>query len=156
MNARTRRCKNHAEAVDSSALLSSRRMSVLTITRRTAPGPLGIASLASGAGFGAGDHQGNAEDWQYENRLFSLTFQNDGKRIGIESYNAAANRSTPLTNNAFADLRLAVVSGSVANGQTDSCWVVTSKGQRFSFIATWPRCWRARRHRPARSASRST
>ena len=70
-------------------------------------------------------------------RPFSLTFRNDGKVVVIESYNAAPNRSALSSYNSFADARINVVSGSVANGQTDSCWVVISKDQRFAFTANF-------------------
>ena len=70
-------------------------------------------------------------------RPFSLAFRNDGKVVVIESFNAAPNRSALSSYNSFADARINVVSGSVANGQTDSCWVVVSKDQRFAFTANF-------------------
>ena len=70
-------------------------------------------------------------------RPFSLAFRNDGKVVVIESYNAASNRSALSSYNSFADARINVVSGSVANGQTDSCWVVITRDQRFAFTANF-------------------
>lgn len=70
-------------------------------------------------------------------RPFSLAFRNDGKVVVVEAFNAAPNRSALSSYNSFADARLDVVSGSVANGQTDACWVVVSKDQRFVFTANF-------------------
>ena len=70
-------------------------------------------------------------------RPFSLAFRNDGKVIVIEAFNAAPNRSAASSYNSFPDARLNVISGSVANGQTDGCWVVVSKDQRFAFTANF-------------------
>ena len=70
-------------------------------------------------------------------RPFSLAFRNDGKVIVVESFNAAPNRSAASSYNSFPDARLNVISGSVANNQTDTCWVVVSKDQRFAFTANF-------------------
>ena len=70
-------------------------------------------------------------------RPFSLAFRNDGKVIAVESFNAAPNRSAASSYNSFPDARLNVISGSVPNNQTDTCWVVVSKDQRFAFTANF-------------------
>ena len=70
-------------------------------------------------------------------RPFSLAFRNDGKVIAVESFNAAPNRSAASSYNSFPDGRLNVISGSVPNNQTDTCWVVVSKDQRFAFTANF-------------------
>lgn len=70
-------------------------------------------------------------------RPFSLAFRNDGKVIVVESFNAAPNRSAASSYNSFPDARINVISGSVPNSQTDTCWVVVSKDQRFAFTANF-------------------
>ena len=70
-------------------------------------------------------------------RPFSLTFRNDGKVVVVESFNAAPNRSALSSYNSFPDARINVISGSVPNGQTDTCWVVVTKDQRFAFTANF-------------------
>ena len=70
-------------------------------------------------------------------RPFSLAFRNDGKVIAVESFNAAPNRSAASSYNSFPDARLNVISGSVPNNQTDTCWIVVSKDQRFAFTANF-------------------
>ncbi len=70
-------------------------------------------------------------------RPFSLAFRRDGKVVVVESFNAAPNRSAASSYNSFPDGRINVISGSVQNGQTDSCWVVVSKDQRYAFTANF-------------------
>ena len=70
-------------------------------------------------------------------RPFSLAFRNDGKVVVVEAFNALPGRSAASSYASFSDARLNVVSGSVQNGQTDSCWVVISNDQRFAFVANF-------------------
>lgn len=70
-------------------------------------------------------------------RPFSLAFRNDGKLVVAESFNAFPNRAAASSYNSFADARIDVISGSIANGQTDSCWVVITKDQRYAYTANF-------------------
>ena len=70
-------------------------------------------------------------------RPFSLAFRNDGKVVVVEAFNALPNRSAASSYRSFADGRISVISGSVANGQTDACWVVISTDQRYAFVANF-------------------
>ena len=70
-------------------------------------------------------------------RPFSLAFRNDGRVVVVEAFNALPGRSAVSSYASFADARINVISGSVANGQTDSCWVVITRDQRFAYIANF-------------------
>lgn len=70
-------------------------------------------------------------------RPFSLAFRDDGRLVVVESFNAAPNVSAASSYQLNADGSLAVTSGSVANGQTDVCWVVISNDGRFAFTANF-------------------
>lgn len=70
-------------------------------------------------------------------RPFSLAFRNDGKVVVVESYNALANRSAASSYQSFGDARLNVISGSVVNAQTDTCWVVITRDQNHAFTANF-------------------
>ena len=70
-------------------------------------------------------------------RPFSLAFRNDGRVVVVESFNALPGRSAVSSYASFADARINVISGSVANGQTDSCWVVITRDQRYAYIANF-------------------
>lgn len=70
-------------------------------------------------------------------RPFSLAFLKNGKLVVVEAFNAFPERSAASSYNSFADGRIDVISGSVANGQTDVCWVVISKDQRYAFTANF-------------------
>ena len=70
-------------------------------------------------------------------RPFSLAFRNDGRVVVVESFNALPGRSAVSSYVSFADARINLISGSVANGQTDSCWVVITRDQRYAFIANF-------------------
>lgn len=70
-------------------------------------------------------------------RPFSLAFRGDGKLVVVESFNAAPRRSAASSYRLSADGRLQVISGSVPNGQTDTCWVVISTDGRYAFTANF-------------------
>ncbi len=70
-------------------------------------------------------------------RPFSLAFRNDGKVIVVESFNAVDNHSAASSYQSKPDGTLALISGSVPNGQTDVCWVVVSNDQRYAFTANF-------------------
>lgn len=75
----------------------------------------------------------------YGLRPFSLAFRKDGKLVVVESFNAAPGRSAVSTYRLSSNrrLRLRTISGSVRNGQTDTCWVVISKDGRYAFTANF-------------------
>ena len=70
-------------------------------------------------------------------RPFSLAFRNDGKVVVVESFNALPNRSAASTYQSFADARIDLIAGSVANAQTDTCWVVVTHDQTHAFTANF-------------------
>lgn len=70
-------------------------------------------------------------------RPFSLAFRDNGKLIVVESFNALDNRSAASSYQTFQDARTSVISGSVPNFQTDVCWVVVSKDQRYAYTANF-------------------
>lgn len=70
-------------------------------------------------------------------RPFSLAFRDDGKLVVVEAFNAAPNLSAVSSYQAGPDGTITAISGSVANGQTDVCWVVISKDGRFAFVANF-------------------
>ncbi|MEO5765763.1 MAG: beta-propeller fold lactonase family protein [Casimicrobiaceae bacterium] len=70
-------------------------------------------------------------------RPFSLAFRSDAKVVVVESFNAAPNLSAVSTYQLNADGSLSVISGSIANGQTDVCWVVVTNDQRYAYVANF-------------------
>ncbi len=70
-------------------------------------------------------------------RPFSLAFRNDGKLVVVESFNAAPNLSAASSYQFNADGTIAVISGSVANMQTDVCWVLITNDGRYVYTANF-------------------
>lgn len=70
-------------------------------------------------------------------RPFSLAFRDDGKVVVVEAFNAAPNLSAASSYQLNPDGTMMVVSGSVPNGQTDTCWVVITNDGRFAFVANF-------------------
>ncbi|MBA3562594.1 MAG: beta-propeller fold lactonase family protein [Gammaproteobacteria bacterium] len=70
-------------------------------------------------------------------RPFSLAFREDGKLVVVEAFNAAPDLSAASSYQLNADGTLDVISGSVANGQTDVCWVVITNDGRYAFVANF-------------------
>ena len=70
-------------------------------------------------------------------RPFSLAFRGDGKLVVVESFNAAPNLSAASSYQLNSDSSISVISGSVANNQTDVCWVVISSNGRYAYTANF-------------------
>jgi len=70
-------------------------------------------------------------------RPFSLAFRGDGTLFVTESFNAARGRSAVSSYHASASGSLALISGSVRNHQTDTCWIVITKDGRYAFTANF-------------------
>ncbi len=70
-------------------------------------------------------------------RPFSLGFRNDGKLVTVESFNAAPNLSAASSYQLNADGTISVISGSVANGQTDVCWVLITNDGRYAYTSNF-------------------
>lgn len=70
-------------------------------------------------------------------RPFSLAFRADGTLAVVESFNAAPDASAVSSYRLSADGTLGVISGSVANGQTDACWIVITGDGRYAFAANF-------------------
>jgi len=70
-------------------------------------------------------------------RPFSLAFRDDGTLLVVESFNAAPARSAVSSYRVSSDGDLSVISGSVRNRQTDTCWVVITEDGRYAFTANF-------------------
>ena len=70
-------------------------------------------------------------------RPFSLDFRSDGRLVVVESFNAAAGKSAASSYQLLSNGRLSVISGSVANKQTDVCWVMITKDGRYAYTANF-------------------
>lgn len=70
-------------------------------------------------------------------RPFSLAFRGDGRLIVVEAFNAAPNMSAASSYQLNPDGTLTVISGSVANLQTDICWVVITNDGRYAYTANF-------------------
>lgn len=70
-------------------------------------------------------------------RPFSLAFREDGKLVVVESFNAAPRLSAMSSYRLTRDGRLRTISGSVRNGQTDTCWVVITRDGRHVYTANF-------------------
>ena len=70
-------------------------------------------------------------------RPFSMAFGKDRQLLVVESFNAAPGASALSSYKVTRKGFLNVLSGSVRNSQTDSCWVVVSRDGREAFTANF-------------------
>ena len=70
-------------------------------------------------------------------RPFSLAFRNDSQLLVVESFNAAPEASAASSYRLTDNGTLEVISGSIPNQQTDTCWVVITKDGRYAFTANF-------------------
>ncbi len=70
-------------------------------------------------------------------RPFSLAFRSDNELLVTEAFNAAPGASAVSSYRVSSSGDLKVISGSVANHQTDACWVVITKDDRYAFVANF-------------------
>lgn len=70
-------------------------------------------------------------------RPFSLAFRDDGTFVVVESFNAAPTVSAVSSYSLGSGGAMSVISGSVPNGQTDVCWVVISKDQKYAYVSNF-------------------
>lgn len=70
-------------------------------------------------------------------RPFSLAFRSNSELLVVESFNAAPNASAVSTYRVASNGNFDVISGSIPNKQTDSCWVVITDDGRYAFIANF-------------------
>ena len=66
---------------------------------------------------------------------FGFAFNNPGFLVVSEAFGGAPNQSAASSYSAGADGLLSVVSGSVANSQTASCWVVITNNGHTAFVS---------------------
>jgi 6-phosphogluconolactonase (cycloisomerase 2 family) len=66
---------------------------------------------------------------------FGFAFNNAGFLIVSEAFGGAPNQSAASSYSAGDDGVLSVISGSVANSQTASCWVVTTNNGKSAFVS---------------------
>src|SRR5437762_1858399 len=66
---------------------------------------------------------------------FGFAFNNSSFLVVSEAFGGAPNQSAASSYSAAEDGTLSVISGSVPNSQTASCWVVTTNNGRFAFIS---------------------
>lgn len=70
-------------------------------------------------------------------RPFSLTFRNNNQLVVAEAFNAAPKASAVSSYRVSPNGALSTVSGSVRNGQTDTCWIIVTKDGRFAYTANF-------------------
>lgn len=70
-------------------------------------------------------------------RPFSLAFRDNNELLVVESFNAADAASAVSSYQVSQEGELKVISGSIRNRQTDSCWVVITKDDRYAFTANF-------------------
>ncbi len=70
-------------------------------------------------------------------RPFSLAFRNNHQLLVAESFNAAPGRSAVSSYRVSSTGNLDVRSGSVRNHQTDTCWIVITKDDRYAYTANF-------------------
>jgi len=73
----------------------------------------------------------------YGLRPFSLAFRNDSQLLVVESFNAAPGASAASSYRLTSNGNLDVISGSIRNRQTDTCWVVITEDGRYAFTANF-------------------
>jgi 6-phosphogluconolactonase len=66
---------------------------------------------------------------------FGFAFNNAGTLVVSEAFGGAANQSAASSYDAAEDGTLSVISGSVANSQTASCWVVIPNNGKTAFVS---------------------
>lgn len=70
-------------------------------------------------------------------RPFSLAFRTNDQLVVAESFDAAPNRSAVSSYRLSHSGALSTISGSVRNGQTDTCWIVVTRDGRHVFTANF-------------------
>jgi len=70
-------------------------------------------------------------------RPFSMAFRSNSELLVVESFNAAPDASAVSTYRVASNGNFDVISGSIPNQQTDSCWVVITEDGRYAFIANF-------------------
>ena len=70
-------------------------------------------------------------------RPFSMAFRSNSELLVVESFNAAPDASAVSTYRVSSNGNFDVISGSIPNKQTDSCWVVITEDGRYAFIANF-------------------
>jgi 6-phosphogluconolactonase (cycloisomerase 2 family) len=70
-------------------------------------------------------------------RPFSLDFRSDGKLVVVEAFNASPGLSAASSYQLNPDGTLSLISGSVANMQTDVCWVLITNDGRYVYAANF-------------------
>ncbi len=71
-------------------------------------------------------------------RPFAATFRSNGVMLVVESHNPFPNQAAVSSYNVNpANGDLDVITGSEPNGQTDSCWVLLSKDERYAYTANF-------------------
>ena len=113
---------------------------LLVVTLKSAqvgvdPGPFVIDTFTVGPDGLASDAHPNAS---YGQRPFAAIFRKNGLLIVAESHNpfphqAAVSSYRVNVKNGNID----VITGSERNGQTDSCWVLLSKDERYAYTANF-------------------
>jgi len=111
---------------------------VLLVTHKTANALLDVKNIIDAFTVG-GDGRATGPRPNESNgpRPFSLAFRSDGKVFVAESFNARPGRSALSSYRVSDKGRLSVISGSVKNRQTDSCWVVVTKDGTRAFTANF-------------------
>ena len=113
---------------------------VLVVTLKAAqvgvnPGPFVIDTFTVGPNGLASAARPQAS---FGRRPFAAVFRSNGRMIVVESHNPFPNQAAASSYNvnpATGDID--VITGSEHNGQTDSCWVLLSKDERYAYTANF-------------------
>jgi len=76
-------------------------------------------------------------DASYGVRPFSLAFRGNGQLVVAESFDATPGKAAVSSYTVSAGGALGVISGSIPNRQTDTCWVVITKDERYAYTANF-------------------
>lgn len=113
---------------------------VLVVTLKAAqvgvnPGPFVIDTFTVGSN---GRPSKVNPQKSFGRRPFAATFRSNGPLIVVESHNPFPNQAAVSTYNVdSATGNISVITGSGHNGQTDSCWVLLSKDERYAYTANF-------------------
>lgn len=70
-------------------------------------------------------------------RPFGFYFRRDGRIVVSESFNVVPGQSAASSYDVLDDGRLRLISGSVGNTQTDSCWVWITNNGRYAYLTNF-------------------
>lgn len=70
-------------------------------------------------------------------RPFGFAFRRDGRMVVSESFNVRLGQAAASSYNVLEDGRISLISGSVGNTQTDTCWVWITNDGRYAYMTNF-------------------